>query len=399
MRIAFTLGGTDDGRSGLGSYVKAVLPALSTIAHRNGDELVALGSAQEIAAYAQALGNVETRQTPRFLARPGANALWYLTASGIAAQGARADVVLYPAANRRAGAINPLPSVAVVHDLGQLHVPEKYDALRMAYIRALLRVLRRATRLVAISQATQRDLVAALGLEREQIDVVLNGVDTDRFAPVSSRNPRLDRARASLGIQSPYLLYPARLEHPAKNHSRLIEAFAKSGLQTTHELVLMGGDWGARERILDAARAHGVESRVRLTGFVDDRLVPEVTAGADAVVLLGLREGFGLPALEALATGRAVCASNTGALPEIVGNLAALCDPYSVESIARGLERVVKDQELRRRCASEGPAHAEAFGWGRTAEGLHRACHYAARTRPKRPSAASGRSSAEEAKR
>jgi glycosyltransferase involved in cell wall biosynthesis len=401
MRIAFTLGGTDDGRSGLGSYVKAVLPALSTTARRNGDELVALGSAHEIAAYAPALGNVETRLTPRLLTRPGANALWYLMASGLAAQGAAADVVLYPAANRRAGAVNPIPSVAVVHDLGQLHVPEKYDPLRMAYIRGLLRVLRRATRLVAISQATQRDLVSALGVERDQIDVVLNGVDTGRFAPVSSRSPRLERARESLGIQGPYLLYPARLEHPAKNHLRLVEAFAKCGLQATHELVLMGGDWGARERILEAARVHCVASRVRLTGFVDDELVPEVTAGADAVVLLGLREGFGLPALEALATGRPVCASNTGALPEIVGNLAALCDPYSVDSIANALERVVLDQELRRRCASEGPAHAKAFGWGRTAEGLHRACQYAARSRPRpqRAYARSGRNSGEETRR
>ncbi len=380
MRIAVTLGGTDGGRSGLGSYVKAVLPELSRLAWRSGDELVALGSSEELAAYAQALADVETRTTPRLVAHPGANALWYLVASGIAARSAAADVVLYPAANRRAGAVSPLPSVAVVHDLGQLHVPEKYDALRMAYTRhALLRVLRRATRLVAISQATQRDLVAALGVERGQVDVVHNGVDVSRFVPTRAGDTRVERARQSLGIRAPYLLYPARLEHPAKNHLRLVEAFSKSSLDATHELVLMGGDWGARDRILEAARSHGVENRVRLTGFVDDALVPAVTAGADAVVLLGLHEGFGLPALEALASGRAVCASNTGALPEIVGDMAALCDPYSVESIASALRRSIFDEVLRRRCAIEGPTHAKAFGWSRTAQGLHRACRHAAR--------------------
>jgi glycosyltransferase involved in cell wall biosynthesis len=402
MRIAFTLGGTDDGRSGLGSYVKAVLPELSSLARRSGDELLALGSPEELAAYDGVLANVETHAIPRLATHPGASALWYLMASGMAARSAAADVVLYPAANRRAGAVNPLPSVAVVHDLGQLHVPEKYDVVRMAYVRhALLRVLRRATRLVAISRATQRDLVAALGVEHEQIDVVLNGVDVDRFVPIARRDARVEQACQQLGIRGPYLLYPARLEHPAKNHLRLIEAFSKSGLEKTHELVLMGGDWGARERILATAGMLGVIDRVNVTGFVDDALVPLVTAGADAVVLLGLREGFGLPALEALATGRAVCASNTGALPEIVGDLAALCDPYSVDSIASALRRVVLDQELRRRCEAEGPAHARAFGWGRTAEGLHRACRHAARARlrPGRAHMRSGRDSNGETRR
>ncbi len=385
MRIAFTLGGTDDGRSGLGSYVKSVLPELSGLTRRRGDELVVLGSREELDAYGASLDGLETRLTPRVATRPGLSALWYLLASGGAARRASADVVLYPAANRRASAVNPLPSVAVVHDLGQLHVPEKYDALRMAYFHhALLRVFRRATRLVAISRATQSDLVSALGIERDTVDVVLNGVDVQRFAPRPPADPDVAAARARLTLHAPYLLYPARLEHPAKNHVRLVEAFSSSGLAATHDLVLMGGDWGASERILEAARAHGVGHRVRLTGFVDDWLVPLLTTGADAVVLLGLYEGFGLPALEALAAGRPVCASNSGALPEVVGDLAALCDPYAVDSIAAALRSVVFDSELRRRAAEQGPAHARAFGWNKTAAGLHRACRRAARLRWKR---------------
>ncbi len=380
MRIAFTLGGTDAGRSGLGSYVKSVLPELSRVASRDGDELVAFGSAEELSVYAGALEGIEKRVMPGLLtSSPGPNALWYLAMAGVSARrSAAADVVLYPAANRRLCAFNPVPSVAVVHDLAQLHVARKYDPLRTVYVRhGLTRVLRRVTRLVAISRATQNDLVSALGVEREHVDVVPNGVDVTRFSPRFPNDVEVERARADLGLDGPYLLYPARLEHPAKNHLRLIEAYASSGARSSHQLVLMGSDWGARERVLSAAHEHGVADRVRLTGFVNETLVPALVAGADGVVMVGLHEGFGLPALEALASGRPVCASATGALPEVVGDLAAFCDPYSVSTIAQALDRIVADEELRRRALDEGPSYAARRGWAATAEGLHRACRRA----------------------
>ncbi len=380
MRIAFTLGGTDAGRSGLGTYVRAVLPELLRAADRGGDQLVAIGSTEELSAYGSALSGIETRTTPELLtASPGPSALWYFTLAGLNARtSAAADVVLYPAANRRLSAFNPVPSVAVVHDLAQLHVTQKYDSLRMAYFRhGLMRVMKRATQLVAISHATRSDLVSALGLEQDAIDVVPNGVDTHRFVPRAQDDPELLRARKALGLEGPYLLYPARLEHPAKNHVRLVEAFAASRARTSHRLVLMGGDWGARERITAAAETAGIRDRILLTGFVDEPLVPPLVAGADGVLMVGLHEGFGLPALEALASGRPVCAANTGALPEVVGDLGALCDPYSVASIRQGLDSLISDQVLRTRAATEGPPYARTRGWRNTAEGLHRACRRA----------------------
>lgn len=380
MRIAFTLGGTDAGRSGLGSYVKAVLPELSRVASRDGDELVAFGSAEELSVYAPALGGLETRVVPGlFTSSPGPNALWYLAMAGLSARlRAEADLVLYPAANRRLCAFNPVPSVAVVHDLAQLHVERKYDQLRTAYVRyGLTRVLRRVTRLVAISHATQSDLVSALGVQREHVDVVPNGVDVARFLPRPPGDAAVERARADLGLDGPYLLYPARLEHPAKNHVRLVEAYSRSAARSSHQLVLMGSEWGARERILRAVHEHGVADRVRLTGFLNEAVVPALVAGADGVVMVGLHEGFGLPALEALATGRLVCASETGALPEVVGELAVFCDPYSVSSISQALDRLVTDEDLRERARREGPAYAARRGWATTAEGLHRACRRA----------------------
>lgn len=378
MRIVFTLGGTDSGRSGLGSYVSSVLPELRAVCGREGAELLALGSEEEIAAYAAVLDGIPTLAAPRWTSSPGPSALWYLAAAGRAAKRGEGSVILYSAANRRIGAVNPLPSVAVVHDLGQLHVTDKYDALRMAYFRfGLLSVLRRATRLVAISEATRTDLVHALGLAREDVDVVPNGVNAQRFAPRDSEDPAVRQIRLELGIRRPYLLYPARLEHPAKNHLRLIAAFAASRTCQTHELVLVGADWGAQAAIADAIARQGLAERVKLAGFVNEASIPPLVAGADGVVMVGLCEGFGLPALEALAAGRPVCASSTGALPEVVGDLGVLCDPFSIESIAQGLDRIAYDADRRELCARRGPERAAVRTWRSTAEGLFDSCRRA----------------------
>lgn len=387
MRIVFTLGGTDAGRSGLGSYVKAVLPELRDAARRSGVELVALGSNDELAAYAHALEGIPTSSTPRWTRAPGPSALWYLAAAGKAA-GLTGDVVLYSAANRRFGAINPRPTVAVVHDLGPLYVPEKYDPLRLAYFRyGLVPVLRRATRLVAISEATRRDLVHALDLERDRVDIVPNGVDSKRFAPRPSNDPEVAAALDELDLHRPYVLYPSRLEHPAKNHVRLIAAFARSRTLATHQLVLAGADWGGRRAVHQAVSEHNLQDRVRSIGYVEDRLVPLLMAGADSVAMVGLREGFGLPALEALASGRPVFAADTGALPEVLGGLGTLCDPFSVDAIAAALDRATYDESLRAACMREGPRRAAWFGWRRTAEGLLESCRSALSTSPREEAA------------
>jgi len=180
------------------------------------------------------------------------------------------------------------------------------------------------------------------------------------------------------GLDGPYLLYAARLEHPHKNHLRLLRAYAASAARRTHRLALSGSDWGAGPLVLEERARLGLEDRVRILGFLERDMVPPLFAGADGVIMVGLHEGFGLPALEALACGRPVCASSTGALPEVVGPLGAICDPMDESSIAASLDRLVGDAALRARCAEEGPAWAAARGWERTVAGLIEACGAAA---------------------
>ncbi|HVU36434.1 MAG TPA: glycosyltransferase family 1 protein, partial [Opitutaceae bacterium] len=340
----------------------------------NGGTLTAFGDGPDLDAYAGSLAGVQT-QIVRLPRAAGANAAWHLLGAGYRARRLGADVLLLPAANRRIAAWSPVPVVAVVHDLAQLRVERKYDPLRMFYFRRiLLPAFRRPAALVAISQATRNDLTTTLRLPAERVRVVYNGVNPAAYRVCDAENIR--RARAAAGLaERPYLLYPARLEHPGKNHVRLLQAFARSGLAATHVLALSGADWGAEPLIrakIDELRLSGT---VRLLGFVG-QLAP-LLAGADAVLMLGLHEGFGLPPLEALSAGRPVCVANTGALPEVVGPFGVQCDPLSEHSIAEALRQVVSDEAIRTRCRQGGPAWADRFTWGRTAEGLLEACHAA----------------------
>lgn len=377
LHVACALGGTDLGRSGIGTYVRELLPALIAQLRQEGGRLTVFGHATELASFEQALSGAERKRVFGVPMRPAVNALWHLARAGACARRLGANVLLLPAANRRIIATSSVPTVAVVHDLAQLRVDQKYDWLRMTYFRrVLLPAFRRPERLIAISAATRDDLVNHLGLSPDRIRIVYNGVNAAQFRAVDADSEGVRALRREAGLERrPYLLYPARFEHPGKNHVRLLQAFSESGLASTHTLALSGADWGGEQLARNTAKSLKLESAVSFLGYLPHERVPALVAGADAVLMLGLHEGFGLPALEGLSAGRPVCVSNTGALPEVVGALGAQCDPLSVPSIAAALKRVVSDTQLRKRCETEGPLWAERFSWTRTARGLLEACH------------------------
>ncbi|HLM76263.1 MAG TPA: glycosyltransferase family 1 protein [Polyangiaceae bacterium] len=373
MRVAIALGGTDRGLSGIGVYVRSVLPRLAAKVRDGGGSVVVLGTRADLDAYDT--GDAERSQVHDGFDHPAASAAWHLLQAGPAAKRAGASVLLLPAANRRMTFFSPVPTVAVVHDLAQLKVQKKYDPLRMAYVNHVLtRTLRRATALVAPSRATRDDIVKALGVPEGSIRVVWNGVDLERFAPAAEGSPQVASARKHAGLEGPYLLYPSRLEHPGKNHIRLLRAFAVSRAATTHTLAFAGKDWGAEALIRAEIAALGLDQKVKLLGFVPDSVLPGLVAGADAMIMVGLHEGFGLPAIEAIATGRTLVASSSGALPEVVGTLAALCDPLDEKAMTQAIDRALYDSDLRDRARREGRAWAGRFGWENTAGGLFDAC-------------------------
>jgi len=364
VRIIATLAGTDGGRSGLSTYVRAVLPRLARLSRDAGGELLVAGTRADLEAYQADFEGAEMLKLPAAVASPALSASWHALALTSWARQRRADVLLQPAANRRVGWLRGLPSVAVVHDLAPCVVRSKHGFWRDLYVRnVIVRALRRQTALVAVSAATRSDMARILGVPSEGIRVVPNGVDVARFRPRAS----------SSGSDTPYILYAARLEHPGKNHVALLEAFATSRARRDHRLVFAGEDWGAQALLERRVAKLGLTESVRFLGRVPDAQFVPLVAGAAAVAMVGIHEGFGLPALEALACGVPVVASKSGALPEVVGDLGVLCDPSSTGSIAQALDRCLTPQQ-RQRATLEGPAWARRWSWDATALGVWNAC-------------------------
>jgi glycosyltransferase involved in cell wall biosynthesis len=355
--VAIGLAGCDFGNSGIGVFARALVPRLTERLETRGARALTIGSAREH----ESIGLPLERGTliPEFLSQPAASAAFSLLGLPLVARALGADLLYLPAANRRVVALPLVRTVGTVHDLAQFHVPAKYGRARQVYIEHVLTpLLRQLCLLTTVSAATALDVVQYAGVPDNRIRVVPNGVTLGDPDPAF-----VPRAR-------PYLLYPARLEHPGKNHERLLEAFAASRARTTHDLLLAGADWGARERILKSIERLGLQGRVELLGFVSrDRLV-SLLRSADVVVAAGLMEGFGLQAAEALAVGAPIAASNTDSLPEVVGDLGALFDPSDVASMQAALDRIVTDESLRERCRTLGPLRAERFSWDRAADAI-----------------------------
>jgi glycosyltransferase involved in cell wall biosynthesis len=375
LRVLVPLMGTDQGRSGIGHYVSSVLPILSEELERAGGTLILAGSKADLDAYSGSTSAlpIETVVVPDMSA--AMEAAWHLLRLGPIAKHAHADCILMLAGNRRLVASSDLPTVAVVHDLAQWNVAGKYDALRTFYVRRVLRhFMAKTRRLVAVSRATSDHMQQVLDIEENSVSVVHNGIDHSRFQPAGIGDAEVLQ---KLEIDRPYILYPSRLEHPGKNHHRLIQAFAQSDRLRSAKLVLAGKDWGAGDMLRHLCRDLGVSDRVRFLGYVEDAHLPALVRQAHAVTMVGLCEGFGLPAVESLASGTPVLASNTGSLPEVTGGLAVMCDPYDVESIRGGLENAALCPMARRRSQMRGPGWASRFSWKATGTELVAICQEA----------------------
>jgi glycosyltransferase involved in cell wall biosynthesis len=165
------------------------------------------------------------------------------------------------------------------------------------------------------------------------------------------------------------LLYVSRIEHPGKNHVRLIHAFErlKATEHIPHQLVFAGGDWGRADEVHRVADASDYNTDILFTGFVPSSDLPDLYCGADLFVFPSLYEGFGLPVLEAMSCGVPVTCSNVSSMPEITGDAAGLFDPYDEQAIEEAVRGPLVDSELRDRYVRRGLKQSRAFSWSTTA--------------------------------
>lgn len=261
----------------------------------------------------------------------------------------------------------PCPTVVTVHDLSFVHYPATVRRFNRVYLRAVTRLAaRRAVRVIADSESTRRELVAWLGLPATKVVTVSIAAD-ERFRPAPA--DAVDAFRRQRGLPARFALFLGTLE-PRKNLVRLLDAYAacRARLTETLPLVIAGSRGWYYDEIFARVRELGLQDAVEFAGFVPAAELPWWYRAADIFVYPSLYEGFGLPVLEAMASGTAVITSNTSSLPEVAGDAAILVDPSDVEALAEALVRVLNDPDLRLAMSAAGVRQAAKFSWRRCAE-------------------------------
>jgi glycosyltransferase involved in cell wall biosynthesis len=366
MHIGLSTSVVQRGKTGVAQYVFALVRALLPFSEQHRFTLFVLE--EDLPLFDFAKGSMELLPVPERVRPPIKNILWHQTKLPGLARRHQLDVLHIPS-YRRLLWPRPCPLVATIHDLAPFHVAAKYDWQRMFYGRVVARRLaRRQHRIIAISENTARDIRTFFALPPERVSVVHNGLQHERFFPGSREDARAEVA-ARYGLRRPFFLYLARLEHPAKNHVRLIEAFEqfKAANPSDWQLVFGGEDWHGAAAIHAAIAKSRFAADIRCLGFVPEEGLPNLYRAADVFVYPSLYEGFGLPPLEAMACGCPVIASTRGALAEVVGDAAAPVNPEDLHTITKQLFIVATDAAARNRLRAAGLAQAQRFNWKRTA--------------------------------
>jgi glycosyltransferase involved in cell wall biosynthesis len=360
-RILLSAGMIQRGRSGVGRYV---IEISRHIAVDPSVELVIAGLDEDRSLFPW-IGDAHWVSIPAAAAKGPANLAWHqLKLPGVLRR-ERIDVLHIPS-YRRIIARSPVPQLATIHDCAPFHLRDKYGALRGFFGRVIVpRLARRCAHILTVSHATGRDLVQFMQLPEEQITVIWNGIDEDHYQPPSAE--AMDAFRETKHLNAPVFLYIARLEHPGKNHVRLIEAFEK--VEGEPLLVLGGADWHGAEVIHQRVKDSIARERILMPGFMEEAEMPLWYGTAHAMVFPSLFEGFGLPVAEAMACGTRVIASDRGSIPEVGGEAAEYIDPTSVDDLARSMQAVLSESvEQRERRIKDGHAQAAKFSWRLAAE-------------------------------
>ena len=260
------------------------------------------------------------------------------------------------------------PIVVSVHDVSFLEHPEYFTPFRALQLRCTVRrTVQAAARVLTVTEFSKRSIQAAYGVAEEKICVLPNGVSSD-FRPMG-REVAQRFVKSSLRLDAPFILSVGDLQ-PRKNHLGLIRTFEqliKAHPQLPHHLVVVGKETWHSPAILAAARKSSVSSRIHFTGFVPDQELRQLYGACDLFVYPSFYEGFGLPILEAMASGRAVACSNTSGMPEVADSAALLFDPHSDREMALAMRDLLLNPELRMRMERLGTQRAAMFNWERTA--------------------------------
>lgn len=256
--------------------------------------------------------------------------------------------------------------VVTVHDIAALDHPEWFNPRFVAWYRWMTpHLVRRASRIIAVSEFTKGRLVEVTGVDESRVTVVPNGVDK-RFSPRPPEEVATIRHR--LGIpSSQYVLSLATLE-PRKNLVGQLEAWSRSVSHLPNDVWLVISGAKGKDHVFSNIQLHNVPPRVHFTGYVPDEDLPALYSGSIVLLYPSFYEGFGLPVLEAMATGTAPIVSSATGPQEVAAHAGIAVDPHNYDSMASTIVRVVRDACWREELSHRALRHSEAFSWSRTAD-------------------------------
>ena len=358
MRIAIDARKLHD--FGIGTYIRNVLRGLARIDH---DTEYVLLCQEHDCALAPSLGDnfraVSDTSRPYSL-REQFSIPWTLR---------RERVDLFHAPHYVLPPLSRGKSVVTIHDCIHLMFPE-YLPNRMAltYARASLWAgARVSNRILTVSEASKRDILRFFDVPPEKISVIYNGID-ERFR-VQPAEEEMARVTQRYQLTGDFVLYAGNVK-PHKNVERLIDAFQlvrQDGLDHL-KLIVIGDEISKYAELRRAVHRYNLHKYVRFLGYMPDATLAVLYRLAAVFVFPSLYEGFGLPPLEAMASGTPVVTSNVSSLPEVAGDAAVLVDPRDPRAIADGIRRVLTERGLRETLRAKGLNRAAEFSWERSVQ-------------------------------
>lgn len=340
---------TDERSTGIGRYTRQLIEALSALEVPPSQEFeLMLLCKRSLWKYRERL-----TQGPRLSSRCWFHAIWPLPRP-------RCAVLHVPDERQPPWRV---PVVATVHDLyAALGINASNEKKRRHKLRHYEHLRDHCARLICVSENTRQDFLRLVGGDPERLKVVYPGV-SPTFRPHGK--DEIDALRSRLSLHGPYLLFVGTT--PNKNLARVVEAFAAGRFSQDFTLVVCGEQSVALGRELAERVAQlGIASRVRFAGFVSDADLPALYAGASAYLFPSLYEGYGLPILEAMASGTPVLTSDRGACPEAAAGHAVIVPPEDVDALAAGIAATVSMPQAQRDAAL---AYARTRSWAETARG------------------------------
>lgn len=262
-----------------------------------------------------------------------------------------------------------MKSLAVIHDIHFAHQPKDLPFFPRTFLRHYFpKYAQTADRIAAVSNFTANDIVSHYNVDRAKIDVVYNGA-AEGFRPTDKNSNQKIREKYSHG--QPYFLFIGAI-HQRKNITYLLKAFDqfKKNISSPVKLVFAGNRRWWTTEMETVFNELSCKPDIIFTGRISNEDLYAITGGALAVTYVSTFEGFGIPIVEGMKAGVPVLTSNITSMPEIAGDAALLCDPFSIESISAGLTSLYSDEKLRSTLIQKGTIRARDFTWDKTADGL-----------------------------